>query len=42
MIVALRTLLRLTPYFRAIQPLDTIRYATGAPLRQIEQLVISR
>lgn len=34
------TLLRAAPGFRAVQPLTTIRYARGAPMRQIAQLVI--
>jgi cytochrome P450 len=37
---ALRALLRVAPDFRAVQPLDTVRYAQGTTLREIEQLVI--
>jgi cytochrome P450 len=39
-VAALRTLFRVAPDFRAIQPLGTVRYASGAPAREIEQLVI--
>ena len=39
-IAALRTLFRVAPHFRAIQPLGTVRYVPGAPQREIEQLVI--
>ena len=37
---ALRALFRVAPDFRAVQPLSTVRFATGATLHEIEQLVI--
>lgn len=40
LIAALRTLFRVAPRFRAVQPLGTVRYSTGTTLREIEQLVI--
>jgi cytochrome P450 len=39
-LAALRSLFRIAPDFRAVQPLGTVRYAPGAPERQVEQLVI--
>lgn len=38
----LRALLAVAPEFRAVQPLTTIRYARGAPMRKMERLVIGR
>jgi cytochrome P450/malonyl CoA-acyl carrier protein transacylase len=39
-VAALRALFRVAPDFHAIQPLSTVRYASGTTLREIEQLVI--
>lgn len=39
-IAALRALFRVAPNFHAVQPFSTLRYAAGAPQRELEELVV--